>query len=235
MSSSRGRRPRWAAMASDPVLGERAGVAQVVDVLAGRAATTSVSALDGVGPGSVERGRPAFEQLGQIGPHRLEVDDVRASGSRRRRTSAAMEASRSPVATTVPASGRERHDGAGHRCPDHMLHLHRLDDHHAPRQPSGRRRDRDRHDGSLQRRRHPSRGSSGSGPGRSRRHGEDARLAGHRGHRRITFGVGHRGGTLGGGQRQGQERRVARGADGMHARSGEGEAPRRGSPGPAVV
>ena len=59
-----------------PVFDERAGVAQIVDVLARRALLRLAALRDRVGPGGVERDRVALEHLGEIGPDAVEVDRV---------------------------------------------------------------------------------------------------------------------------------------------------------------
>ena len=61
------------------VLDERARVAQVVDVLAGRALAGAAALGDGVGPGLVERDAVALEDLGEVGADVVEVDLVVAA------------------------------------------------------------------------------------------------------------------------------------------------------------
>ena len=58
------------------VLDERAVVAQVVDVLAGRALVGLAAPGHGVGPGVVERDGVALDDLGEVGPDLVEVDLV---------------------------------------------------------------------------------------------------------------------------------------------------------------
>ncbi len=58
------------------MLDERARVAQVVDVLAGRALVRLAAAGDGVGPGRVEGDGVALDDLGEVGPDGVEVDLV---------------------------------------------------------------------------------------------------------------------------------------------------------------
>ena len=69
------------------VLDERAVVAEVVDVLAGRALVGPAAPGDGVGPGGVERDGVALEDLREVGADLVEVDllDVAWTRGRRRR------------------------------------------------------------------------------------------------------------------------------------------------------
>ncbi len=83
------RRRRWAAMDQRPVLDERARVAQVLDVLAGRALAGLPPALDGVGPGA-RRAR----RRGGAAPRRGRDGCGRGRGRRRRRRRRASTSSR---------------------------------------------------------------------------------------------------------------------------------------------
>ncbi len=65
------------------VLDEGAGVAEVLDILAGGALAGFAAARDGVGPGGVEADFMALANLGEIGADAIEIDGF--GGDRRRR------------------------------------------------------------------------------------------------------------------------------------------------------
>ncbi len=123
------RRRRWAAIDERAVLDERAGVDQIVDVLARRALAGLAPARDGIGPVLVEADGMALEHSARSGRIEVEIDVARrlvAIAARRRPRSSRPAGV--PSNTASPADTRQRlHDAAG-RGRDHVLHLHRFHD-----------------------------------------------------------------------------------------------------------
>jgi hypothetical protein len=119
------------------VLDEAAGVAQVLDVLAGGALAGAAAALDGLGAGGVEPDPVAIDHLGQVGPRPV------AGGRRHLRGLLPLVDHRcvcrgddrqqiSPL-DRVAGDDRHRPHDAGVARLDDVLHLHRLDDDHRAR------------------------------------------------------------------------------------------------------
>ena len=110
------------------VLHEAALVAQLVDVLAGRPLFRVAPLPDRVGPGLVERHPVAFEHLGEVGPHRVEVDFGLLLVARDLDVPLLDQRQDVAFPDRVADGGSEVAEHATHLRADLVLHLHRFHD-----------------------------------------------------------------------------------------------------------
>src|SRR5699024_6746498 len=119
-----------------PVLGGTSTVAQVGVVLPGGAATEPVALGHGFGAAFIGAERMAFEHVGQVGAHMVQVDTALEGGGLLLGLVRGQPQQKIPLGDGGTDEGVDLTDRAGHRCGQHVFHLHGLEDDQAGTGPN---------------------------------------------------------------------------------------------------